>query len=306
MELKQLDAYVKVYELQSFSKAANAMFISQPSISAYISSLEKELQTILLHRYAKELMPTKSGALFYEYAKEILALRDKALAGLAGFSGLTAGSIDILASSVPAQYILPEVLGAFHKLHPGITFKMEQADTQEVVSGILLHKAEVGFVGAKIDDPKCICEQFMSEKLILIAPCEPRFREKDTVDISALLRDEYFVVRGSGSGTRLKYEDFLSKIGHSPAQLKVSAHLGNTHSIIQAVSSGLGLSFVSELAAAQFIRQGLVLPLNIGQCPQRSFYTLLKRDCPATPAAAAFVEFARSYTLSRGAEPTKT
>jgi DNA-binding transcriptional LysR family regulator len=295
LELKQLEAYIKVYELRSFSRAAEKMFLSQPSISVYISSLEEELQTRLIYRSTKEFLPTKSGELFYEYAKDMLSLRDKSLVSLKGLADCSAGGIGILASSVPALYILPEMLGAFHKLYPNVVFNMEQADTEDVVKGISVHKSDVGFVGAKIENPKCVYESLMSEKLVLIAPNEQRFQQTVSTGIPHLLRNEYFVMREPGSGTRLEYEEFLKKLGITPAELKVSAYLNNTQSIIHAVANGLGLSFVSELAAKPFIRQRLIVQIDAADLPERSFYIVLKKNCSMTPATDAFIKFAHSY-----------
>jgi DNA-binding transcriptional LysR family regulator len=295
LEFKLLEAYIRVYELRSFSRAAEEMFLSQPSISAYISMLEKDLQTQLIFRSTKEFVPTKSGDLLYEHAKDILALRDRTIASIKSLSDATVGSIDILASSVPAQYILPEILGAYRKRCPDVVFNMEQADTADVVKGIAMHKGEIGFVGAMIDNPKCVFENFVSEKLILIAPNETRFQKIKSTDIPQLLREEYFVIREIGSGTRLEYEGYLRQIGVDPSELKVSVCLNNTQSIIHAVASGLGVSFVSELAARPFIKQKAVIPIDADGIPSRNIYIVLKKDCQAMPAADAFLKYVRTY-----------
>ena len=299
MEFRQLGAYVKVYELRSFSRTAQEMFVSQPSISAYINSLEKELQTQLICRSTKEILPTKSGILFYEYAKEMLSLHDKAIASMKSLSDCAVGSIDILASTVPAQYILPEILGAFHKLYPNIIFNVTQTNSTDVVSGIVAHKCEIGFVGTQIDNSKCIYEHFMSEKLLLIVPCEPHFQDTMTANVAQLLRSEHFVARKLGSGTRLEYEEFMKKIGVNPRELKVSAYMNDTQSIIQAVANGLGLSFVSELAARNFIRQKLIISADIDELPERKFYIVLKKGCPVVPAVDTFIKFIRTYFQSQ-------
>jgi DNA-binding transcriptional LysR family regulator len=295
VELKQLEAFVKVYEIQSFSKAAEEMFVSQPSISAYINSLEKELKTQLIHRSTKEFLPTKSGKLFYEYAKNILSLRDKSIVSVKNLSDCNTGSIDILASSVPAQYILPEILGAFHKVCPSVTFNIEQADSSDVVKGISAHKSEIGFVGAKIDNPKCVYEDFMSEKLIMIAPYDEQYKNIDSNDIPNLLHSEYFVVREAGSGTRLLYEEYLMGAGFKIGELKVSACFNNTQSVIHAVANGLGLSIVSELAAKPYIRQNMVVPVYIDSLPVRNFYIVLKKNAIISPVIEKFVNFVRSW-----------
>ena len=303
MEIKQLEAYIKVYELRSFSRAAKAMYLSQPSVSMYIGSLEEELQTRLIYRSTKEFLPTKSGELFYEYAKDMLSLRDKSLISLKGLSDCASGGIGVMASSVPAQYILPEMFAAFHKLYPNVVFNMEQADTADVVKGISMHKSDVGFVGAKIDNHKCVYERLMPEKLLLIAPFEQRFQQAVQTDIPDLLRNEYFVMRETGSGTRLEYEQLLKKIGVAPSDLKISAWLNNTQSIIHAVANGLGVSFVSELAAKPYIRQKLIIQIDAGRLPERNFYIVLKKNCSVTPAADAFVKFARAHARNYDGNP---
>ena len=295
MELKQLDAYVKVYELQSFSKAAERMFLSQPSVSAYINSLEKELQTQLIYRSTKEFSPTKSGNLFYEYAKEILSLRDKSVANMKNQSGCDFGSIDILASTVPAQYILPELLGAFHKIYPNVMFNVERADSADVVKGISEYKSEIGFIGAKIENPKCIYREFLSEKLIIIAPNDKRFEAVPAPAVLNLLRNEYFIMRETGSGTRLEYEECLKSVGIHANELKVSAYFNDTQSIIQAVISGLGLSIVSELAAKHYIDQKKIIPIRAAFLPERHLYTVLKKDYIASTRVNAFIEFLHAH-----------
>jgi DNA-binding transcriptional LysR family regulator len=295
MEFKQLEAYVKVYEMQSFSKASKEMFLSQPSISEYINTLEKEMQTQLIYRSTKEFLPTKSGKIFYEYAKDILTLRDKSIFSLKSFSDSSVGNVTILASSVPAQYILPEMLGEIHKLYPHITFNLEQMDTANVVKGISSHKGEIGVVGAKIDNPKCTYKDFMSERLTLIAPNEDRFRTISQSDIPHLLGNEYFVMREVGSGTRMEYEFFLKKLGVKPDDLKVSAYFDNTQGIIHAVANGLGLSFVSELAAKHYISQKMVIPICFEPVPERNFYIIQRTNNVVTPTVEVVVNFLRSY-----------
>ena len=298
MELKQLEAYVKVYELQSFSRAAEEMFLSQPTMSLYVSLLEQELRSQLIHRSTKELLPTKTGELFYEYAKEILLLRDKSIAALKSMSDCSTGSIDILASSVPAQYILPQMLGAFHKLYPSLVFNVTQADTAEVVRGISAHKGEIGFVGAKIENPKCVYTDFMSESLILIAPYERRFEVINPDEAVDLLRKEYFVMREDGSGTKLEYEECLKNIGIEARELNIRACFSNTQSIIHAVANGLGLSIVSELAARYYIKHKMVVPICINLMSDRHFYIVQKKNSVAPVAVDMLIKFACAYDIS--------
>lgn len=299
MDFRQLEAYVRVIELNSFSKAAEAQYLSQPSVSLYINALEKDLQTQLLYRSTKEIIPTRAGALFYEYAKNLIALRDKSVFALKDFAGSAVGDINILASSVPAQYILPELLGAFHETYPDAVFRLKQADTAETVNDIAANKGDIGFVGAKLKNPKCVYETFMTERLVVIAPNQERFSSFDVKNVVELFQREPFIMREQGSGTRLRYEEFLKEIGLQPEKLKTVAHFNNTQSILHAVAYGLGISIVSELAAKHYLSQNMVLQLDMPcTLPQRDFYIVTKKDFPMPPVVELFLEFLRSHTYN--------
>jgi DNA-binding transcriptional LysR family regulator len=136
----------------------------------------------------------------------------------------------------------------------------------------------------------------MSEELILIAPREKRFENIESADVARLLREEYFVVREVGSGTRLEYEAYLKSLGVRLDELKVNAHFNNTQSIIHAVSSGLGLSIVSELAAKLYIRNKMVVPIYLDATPKRMFYIVLKKNYPISTTVHAFINFLHSYS----------
>jgi DNA-binding transcriptional LysR family regulator len=296
LDFKQLEAYVNVYELKSFSKAAEKMFLSQPSISAYIGALEKELNTQLIYRSTKDFIPTKTGILFYQHTKDMLSLRDNSIQSIKAVSASDLGSIDILASSVPAQYILPKILGEFHKLYPDVLFNLQQQDSLEVVNALSSYQCEVGFVGAKIENANCVYETLLAEKLVMIAPYEDRFLNIKADNVPDLINNEYFVMREAGSGTRLWYEECLQKIGIDPAKLKISALLSNTHSIIDTVANGLGISIVSELAARNYIRQNKIVAIDLPSLPERNFYLVLNKNRVQTPIVNTFIDFVHSYS----------
>ncbi len=295
MDFKQLEAYINVYELRSFSKAADRMFLSQPSISAYINALEKELHIQLIYRSTKDFIPTKSGILFYQQAKDMLSLRDNSIQSIKAITASDSGSIDILASSVPAQYILPEILGAFHKLYPDLLFNLQQEDSLEVVNAIDSYESEIGFVGAKIENTNCFYDAFLSESLVMIAPYDDRFLNISLGSVADLIDNEYFVTRESGSGTRLQYEESLKAIGVNPDNLKISARLSNTQSLIHAVANGLGISIVSELAARDYLGQKRILQIDIPNLPQRNFYMVVNKNRVKTPIVTTFMEFVHSW-----------
>ena len=292
MDFRQIEAYVKVIELSSFSKAAEAVFLSQPSVSIYINSLEKELDAILINRSTKELSPTLAGKIFYESAKELLTLKYNAIERIKSLSGNLSGEISILASTVPSQYILPKMLARFNKIYPHISFSAEQGDTLEVSRGIASQKAEIGFSGGITEDDKCEFYEFMQEKMVFIAPYDEYFLSSDEYSLDELLYNRRFISREKGSGTRMQYEKYFVEQGINLSKINICACFDNTQSIINAVINGLGVSVVSEFAARTFIERKMVLPIKLkAELPERKLYYVLKKNFSHSHLTDLFIEF---------------
>lgn len=292
MEFKQLEAYVKVIELKSFSKAAEELFISQPSVSAYINALESEMQIGLINRTTKALSPTDAGKILYSYAKDILALKNKCVDSLRNYGEGTSGRINILASSVPAQYILPKLIAEFNKVYPNIRVHLIQKDSSSVIKGILSQSAEIGFVGNKFNNEKCVFTPFMMERLVVVAPNKESFRTLGKVDVAELIRVNKFVSREKGSGTRVQYENYLKSCDVNLRLINECASFDNTQSILNAVSSGLGISVISEYAAKLYCEQGLITSLEVTpKPPVRKFHYVVKKNVVNSHLVELFIKF---------------
>lgn len=289
MDFKQLEAFIKTVELSSFSKAAEALYLSQPSISNYVGSLEKELETKLLFRTTKDVKPTNNGKVFYEYAKNILSLKEKAVFSVMNRANSYRGEIEIHASSVPAQYILPEVIVGFNKAYPNISFHIIMSDTFSVIGNVLSQNCELGVVGAKVDNGKCDYQFIVSESIILIAPPNSHISEKN---LPESIYSENFITREDGSATRYHAEEFMKKLSVKPEKLNIVARLSNTQSIIHAVSKGLGVSIVSEIAAREYIKNNLVKVIAPKDAVlKRDFYFVYRRDAILSPQHNMFMKF---------------
>ncbi|MDR2861767.1 MAG: LysR family transcriptional regulator [Syntrophobacterales bacterium] len=295
MDFRQIEAYIKVVELASFSKAADELHISQPSISTYITSLEKELNIILINRSTKVLSTTLAGERFLEKAKEMMALKGETIETLKNLSGDISGDIRILASSVPALYILPHILAEFHKLYPQISFTMNQADTSDVVLGIAAHRADIGFAGSILGDKKCDFYEFADEKLVFIAPNDGAYSGKKKYTLEELLYANSFIAREYGSGTRIQYEKYFMENGITLDKIKTCGVMDSTHSIITAVMNGLGISMVSELAVRHIFKQQLLIPIRLkSKPPVRKIYTVLNKNIVHSHLIELFMEYANT------------
>ena len=177
MDIKQLEAFAHVVENNSFSKTAELLHLTQPTISAHIASLEKELKIKLIVRTTKEIYPSDAGRLLYEYAKKILQLRDEAQEAIQTFTREMRGTISLVASTIPGQYYLPKLLQSFRKNYPDITFNIQMMDSSQVVDCVATRGAEIGFCGTMIDAPKCVYREFAEDRLVIVTPNTPEYQQ---------------------------------------------------------------------------------------------------------------------------------
>src|SRR3989338_7690842 len=150
MDTRQIEIFVKVAELGSFSKAAEALFLTQPTVSEHIRGLEEELGVRLLDRLGRGAAPTKAGQLLLGYGRRILELHREAHQALDQFQGRMSGELVIAASTIPGEYVLPAMIGRFKEKYPDISITLLIGDSQTVVDWVLGGRVELGMVGARL------------------------------------------------------------------------------------------------------------------------------------------------------------
>ena len=170
MDIRQLEAFVYTVKYQSFSLAAQKLYLSQPTVSSHINNLEKELHTQLLKRTTKSLSVTPAGQTLYNYAAEILNLQQKAILEL---SDKNQKLLHIGVSSVPSLYLLPELLSAYHQEMPDVRFRTSCSDSLDVIRKVTDGTCDIGLVGTKISDTPCRFLPVTSDELVIAAPATP-------------------------------------------------------------------------------------------------------------------------------------
>ena len=234
MDLWQLNIFCKVIELKSFSKAAKAIHLSQPTISSHIKDLEAHFDCRLIDRLSKEATPTKAGELLYGYAKRMLALRDETETALAEYNGKVRGRLVIGGSTIPGTYLMPQLIGDFKKEYPDVIVSLVIGDTDHIIESILNGSLELGIVGAKAETQKIIQKKFIEDEMRLIVPADHRWAGKKRVSLKQLV-SEPFILRERGSGTLKSLQQSLIGLGNSIESLKVIAELGSTQAICQGI-----------------------------------------------------------------------
>lgn len=260
MNLKQLEAFVKVADNKSFSKTAKELFLTQPTISAHISSLEKELNIRLFSRNTKEVSMTEDGERLYQYAYEIIELEKKIKEMFSQEKKSDSKKITIAASTIPAQYLLPGILSAFNEKYSGVQFKITEADSAKVVEAVARHMVDIGFTGTILEKQHCRYIPFFNDELVIIMPNNEKYRliRENEKSLNWIV-NEPIIMREEGSGTRKEAEKQLKKAGISLDKLNVVANIENSEAIKRSVKNGMGITIISKLAARDEIKYGTVI-----------------------------------------------
>ncbi len=264
MNLKQLEAFVHVAEGGSFSKAAKELFLTQPTVSAHIAGLEKELNARLFVRNTKEVKLSEEGKLLYDSAKQIVVLQKKIEKTFWENEKKEEHCITIAASTIPAQYLLPEILVKFNEKYPNEQFKVIETDSARVVEEVLNHSVDIGFTGTVLDRKHCKYIPFYQDELVVIAPNTEKFKklQQEATDIRWILQ-ESVIMREEGSGTRKEAEKQLRKIGIDIGKLNIVASMENQEAIKKSVENGMGVSIISKLAAEEEMKKGRIIGFSL-------------------------------------------
>ncbi len=295
MDFRQIEAFVNVVKYKSFSKAADASFLTQPTISTHVSTLEKELGLKLIDRHGKQALPTRQGKILYKYAVHLLNTREKAIDALDDYTSEIDGVLEIQASSIPGEYIVPVLISRFREKHPQVRFYLEQSDSSKVEENLLEQKGEVGFLGYR-GTANLNYEKILTDPVVLITPNNSKFQTligKDLVPEDFI--NEPFVWREQGSATRKEFEAAIASMGYDPKQLNVAARANSMEAIKQAVANGLGVSVVSQIAVECSLGGGRFLSFPIeGMKIDREFYLVWNKNVALSPTAEAFKNFVLS------------
>ncbi len=291
-DLRQLEVFRKVVELKSFSKAAEAVFLAQASVSERIATLENTVGTKLLDRLGRQVVPTKAGELLYKHAVLLLDMKRAAAQEMQDFLGVKRGEIHIGGSTIPGEYILPKVLGLFQKKYPLISVILTIADTKEIEGLVLERNLELGVIGSRSSQKNLTHHELWQDELVLALPAEHRWANKKEISVEEL-SEEPFIMREVGSGTLRIMEEYLQAYrSEGIISLNVVAHLGTSTAVKEGIKSGLGVSILSSRAMETEIKAGILKALKIrGLSMYRNFYLIRDKRRIASPLCKAMLDF---------------
>ena len=301
MEFRQLEAFVNAVKYKSFSKAADATFLTQPTISTHISNLETELGVRLLNRKGREITLTSQGQEFYGYAMELLNTRERALDHIHNQSKEIDGILEIQTSSIPGHSFLPMLMDEFHRLYPKVRFYVEQTDSRTVNENLLNQRGEIGFTGYKGNSALAF-ETVFEDEMVLITPDIEKYRSyKNGEEIpTELFIHEPFIMREDGSGTKQEMEQAQVNGKAVFKHIEVIAKMTNMEAVKQVVGRGLGVSIVSEQVVKETAESEKIRYFKIqGLEKKRCFYLTYNKNVVLSPTAELFLKFVRERTSAQ-------
>ncbi|AGB42064.1 transcriptional regulator [Halobacteroides halobius DSM 5150] len=248
MKLQTLKMLVWLAEYKSFSIVAKQLDLTQPAVSMQIKSLEEQFETNLITRQKGNIELTPAGKIIYHQAKKILNDWEEAKLKVKQIKGKTYDHLTIGASTIPSEYLLPNLLAKFYNKLPEVETTVEVGDSKEIINLLKNKKIDLAIVGLKPAINQLQIKPIVTDSLVLIVPPDHRLANKRQVNSKELIT-ERILLREKGSGTRQTMLTALENNGINKESLNIRACLGSNEAIISAVAAKLGISFISNLAA---------------------------------------------------------
>jgi len=289
---RRLQVFHAVAKHLSFTKAADALFMTQPAVTFQIRQLEEHFDTRLFDRAHGRISLTPAGQLALEYAERILGLSAELDTRLKEMSGEVGGALLIGASMTVAEFLLPRVLGEFKGRYPAVVPRLFVANSEAVQARIVERTLDLGFIEGGSHLPSLVTDVCCDDELrVVCAPSHPLARLK-SVPPKALLEHAY-VSREPGSGTREVIDQYLHKAGVPPDSLQVVMELGSPEALKGLVATGLGFTIMSRAIAALEMEVGRLAQVPLAPPLIRQLSVVYPKERFHSRLVNTFVQFAK-------------
>lgn len=297
LTIRQLRVFCTVSRLLSYTRAAEELGCQQPTVSALVAELERSTQLILLEQWGKQITLTDEGYEFYTHAQKVIAAEDHAYHAMAELRGVATSERDplrVAADTTVGTYVLPHLLGAFHRRNPNVVLHLHVANRADVRACLLAGEVDLVIAGRPPAVEGLFAEPFLANSLVAVASPDHELASQSGVSLDRLA-EEVFLLREVGSGTRAAVEELFEVAGKP---LKIGMVLGHVEAIKQAVAAGLGVSVLSEVAVKREVHYHTLAILNVEFFPlQRRWYIARLTERPLNANTAGFIEFLHEFRL---------
>ncbi len=289
MIMKRLLSFVALVKHKNFTKAAEELFISQPTLSAHIQQLEEDLNQQLIIRTTRNIQVTPQGYELFECAQKMILLQEDLLKR---WHGTTQKVIRIGSSTIPAGYILPNVLTKFSKIYPNVIFKVHQSDSTKILQGLKQGEYDIVFSGMPCREELVRSMPFYQDEMLVITPNTPYYAHMLKSNFGEWIEQVPIVLREEGSASQKKVNQILDSIGVNRSALHVVAKVNEPEAIKNFVSKGFGVSIISKIAVEDYVKTGKVLSCPISkEIHGRNLYIMHPQHAIEDEYTREFVNF---------------
>jgi len=303
---RRLQVFHAVAKHLSFTKAAEALFMTQPAVTFQIRQLEEHFDTRLFDRAHGRIALTAAGQVALEYAEKILGMSAELDTRLKEMSGQVAGPLLIGASTTIAEFMLPQVLGEFKSRYPGVVPRLFVANSEAVQARIAERTLDLGFIEGESHLPSLVTDTCSEDELqVVCAPSHP-LAKAGTVAPKALTEHAY-ISREPGSGTREVIDHYLQKAGVSPDALQVVMELGSPEALKGLAATGLGFAIMSRATVAKETQLGQLVRIPLAPRLTRHLSVVYPKERFHSRLVNSFVQFAKErFAAMQATEAART
>jgi LysR family transcriptional regulator, low CO2-responsive transcriptional regulator len=288
--LTQLVSFLAVARRGSVTEAAKELVVTQPSVSAAVSALEREIGVALTERVGRSLQPTAAGAAYLPYAADVLGLLEQGARAAREAAEDAPRTLRISAVTTAGEYIVPPLIQAFRERHPGLDISLDVGNRELVFQRVLDHMVDVAVTGRIPDEKRLVGHDFADNEFVLVTAAGDPLARRRWVAVEELAGRPW-LLREPGSGTRTLVEEFLASRGISPRLLT----LGSNGAIKQAARTGLGVALQSRAAVELELELGLLETISPrGGLPSRRWHVVRSAVGPVRDEVEALMAFCRS------------
>lgn len=272
---QSLFVFITVAEEANFTRAAEALHMTQPAVSNHIQSLEKEMGVKLLERTNKYVRLNKAGEVVYHHAKQILSLYTRMGNLLDDLSNKASGDLSIGSSYTFGEYILPHLISQLHETYPLIRPSITIENSRHIIDSVIHHQLDVGIIeGGDFDDERVRIIPFLEDKMSVVTSPTHSLLKNERINASDL-EQETWIVREEGSGTRALQDTAFKKMEIQPEKLMT---FGSTQVIKESIEAKLGLSLLSETAMRKELKWGTLSLLQLPGFPMKRLFSWVVPD----------------------------
>jgi DNA-binding transcriptional LysR family regulator len=291
LDAHQLNIFVVAAELENFTEAARHLNLSQPSVSAQVQSLERQLGAQLFHRAGRRISLTEAGQALLPLAREMVQLSIDIEETMASLAGTAVGHLKIGCSTAVGRYTLPRLVARFREQHPQVQVTCSVMTRRSTLEALLEGRLHLAVTSAREFSKEIEYRHLTTDPIVLIIPADHPWASRGQIKPQELL-EENLILREKTAGTRRALEDGLAEHGIHTDELRTVMVMGSSEAIRTAVEERIGVAFISRLVASAGIELGRIVEVDVANLDlKQQLYIGHNIRRPATKAQTAFWEF---------------